>query len=274
MKFKLEILIQILVLYSVGMYIAELEWGKSENSLQGHRFFLWSERTVAAIFTIEYLCRLFFAKEKVKYVLSIYSIIDLIAILPFYLGFMVDLRSLRFIRTMRLLRVLKFTRYNSSLTHVFHCFYKIKKELQIIGALIVFFLIFGATAIVEAERAAQPDKFASVGDGLWWAVVTLTTVGYGDSFPVTTTGRCVAIILIMSGLGIFGTFVSLVGSAFVEAVKLEREHNGLEVTLSPTAVSALKGHAQWLGRGTDRTSLINLADAILLDHIEGEIHAS
>jgi voltage-gated potassium channel len=112
---KLELLSQAAILYSLATYIIEIQFVGSEHSRQGPSFFLWSERTVAVLFTLEYGLRWLSARDRRRYPLTALAIVDLLAILPFYIGFLVDLRVLRLIRTLRLLRLLKLYRYNAAL---------------------------------------------------------------------------------------------------------------------------------------------------------------
>lgn len=211
----LESLIQLVIFYSLAMYFVELEFTHAENSVEGLQFFLWSERIVAAIFTVEYFVRWMLSSHKLRYPFQPMAIADLIAILPFYIGFMVDMRSLRLVRTLRVLRVFKLYRYNEALKSFVISFNKIKSELQIIGVAIFFLIFLSSTLEYEFERNAQPEMFARYSDAVWWSFITLTTVGYGDKYPITMGGRIVATITLTVGLGIFGTFLSLIGSAFI-----------------------------------------------------------
>jgi len=182
----LEKFLQILIFYSLINYFLELEFAGTENSREGYLFFLWSERVVAAIFTIEYFVRWFFAKDRWKYVSSPMDLVDLISVAPFYIGFFVPAQSLRLVRTLRILRLFKIYRYNDALKSFVASFSMIKKELQIIGVAILVLVFMSATAEYEFERVAQPEMFAKYSDSLWWSLITLTTVGYGDMYPVTT----------------------------------------------------------------------------------------
>ncbi len=203
------------IYYSLGMYFVEIEWGKTQHSRAGWPFFLFSERVVAVYFTIEYFVRWFSAKDKLRYPRTVLGIIDLTAIVPFYIGFFVPASSLRLIRTLRVLRVLKFYRYNHAMQNFVNSFARVTSELKIIGTLVLLFIILSSTVIFECEREAQPDTFDNYSDAVWWCVVTLTTVGYGDAYPVTNMGRVVATVTVVFGLGIFGTFISLIGSSFL-----------------------------------------------------------
>lgn len=257
----LEIFIQVVIFYSLAMYFVELECFGSENSREGFLFFLWSERIVAGIFTIEYFIRWRFAKDRWKYPITPMAIIDLVAVLPFYIGFMVDLRVLRMIRTLRILRLFKFYRYNEALRSFVVSFTKIKKELQVIGLAILFLVFFSATIEYEFERVAQPEMFSKYSDALWWSVITLTTVGYGDMFPITMGGRLTALATLVVGLGIFGTFLSLIGSAFMSTFA-EKE----AINISLTAQETLKNIQKARGLPTDDDSLQDLAGDILTEY--------
>ena len=234
-----EVVCQLAIFYSLIMYFAEIEWGKSENSREGWQFFLWSERIVAVFFTIEYIIRWFYAKDKWKYPFQPMAIVDLIAILPFYIGFMVDLRSLRLVRTLRILRLLKFYRYNKAMRSFAKSFSKVADELKMVGTIVFFFVILSSTVIYECERHAQPEAFDQYSDAVWWSIVTLTTVGYGDAYPITDLGRLVATVTVIFGLGIFGTFISLIGSSFMMAMQEEGT-----TTVPRAAYDKLKAHLQ------------------------------
>lgn len=229
-----EVFIQVVVFYSLFMYFIELEFTNTEHS-KNSPFFLWSERVVAGIFTIEYLVRWACAKDKLRYPFRLMAIIDLLAVLPFYIGFMVDMRVLRLIRTLRVLRLFKFYRYNEALQSFVISFNKIRHELYIIGVAIFFLVILSSTLEFEFERKAQPEMFARYSDAVWWSVITLTTVGYGDKYPVTLGGRFTAIGTLVLGLGIFGTFLSLIGSAFMETI--QNKHKNSEPTTQQTCLS-------------------------------------
>lgn len=216
----LEMFIQGVIFYSIGMYFIELQFGDSEHSREGFAFFLWSERVVASIFTVEYITRWITFKGKWwKYPFQPMAIVDLIAVLPFYIGFMVDLRSLRLIRTLRVLRLLKIYRYNLALQSFIKSYHSVKGELFILMVVIGILVFFSATVMYECERHAQPEVFAKYTDSIWWSVVTLTTVGYGDKYPITEVGRWTAMITLVFGLGVFGTFLSLIGSAFINTMQ-------------------------------------------------------
>lgn len=205
--------LQGLILYSIVTYFVELEIVKSEHSLAGHPFFIWSERVVAAIFTIEYGIRWRLSKSW-KYPLTLPAIIDLLAILPFYIGFLIDLRALRMIRTLRVLRLLKFYRYHEALQRIIKSFKRATPNLVAVGFIVSVFVLFSATFMYESEYGQESQRFDSIFDAIWWSVVTMTTVGYGDLYPETTAGRLVGIITIVFGVSIFSMLFSVLQEAF------------------------------------------------------------
>jgi voltage-gated potassium channel len=225
-----EFFIQLAIAYSLVTYFVELEFARTEHSRQGPTFFLWSERAVAAIFTIEYLVRWWAARDRRFYPFRPLALIDLMAVLPFYVGFMVDMRSLRLIRTLRMLRLLKVYRYSAAVRTVLVSYARVKDEILLLGTLILLLMLLSGTIVFEAEREVQPDKFSRYSDGLWWSMITLTTVGYGDVYPVTLTGRIAATVTLFAGLGIFGSFVSLLGGSFMLTVQENKDLQGMRLS--------------------------------------------
>jgi voltage-gated potassium channel len=214
----LELFIQVVILYSIATHFIEIEYIGTEHSTG---FWLWSERVVAAIFTVEYAVR-WIASRRWCYPLRPMAAVDLLAILPFYVGFLVDLRSLRLIRTLRVLRLFKLTRQSRALATLCHAFHRIRHDLAVIGFALFIVCWCSAVAILELERHAQPERFGKMSDAVWYVLVTVTTVGYGDLYPVTGGGKLVAGCTMIAGLVLFGTFISLVGGAFVEELRHSR----------------------------------------------------
>ncbi len=178
------------------------------------------DTVILVTFTVEYLLRVSLAKNKLGFIFSFFGLIDLIAIVPFLLFTGVDMRSAR---ACRLLRLFKLVRYSSALRR-YHLALKLAKdELVIFISSTLLVLYLAATGIYYFEHQAQPDTFSSVFHSLWWAVVTVTTVGYGDSVPVTTGGRVFTFVVLMVGLGVVAMPAGLVASALGEARRLERE---------------------------------------------------
>lgn len=170
------------------------------------------------VFTLEYVLRIYVADKKLKFIFSFFGIIDMLAILPFYLSFGIDLRSLRALRFVRLFRLFKLVRYNKALKH-FAKAVKIAKEEILLFLFITSILIYlSAVGIYYFEHDAQPEQFSSIFDSLWWAIIRLTTVGYGDIYPITIGGRIFTFFILMIGLGIVAIPTGILSSALTRAV--------------------------------------------------------
>jgi voltage-gated potassium channel Kch len=209
---------------------------ESVDSIQ-HLFaaqFAWIDVIAFTIFTVEYLARVYTAPENPDFrdrylprwahVRSGQAIIDLLTILPFllerFLPFDLDLR---FLRVFRLLRMLKLTRYTSATTTLLKV---IGREWQIIlASVFVMLLLVVLTASLGYlfEHDAQPDKFENIPQSIYWAVVTLASVGYGDISPVTPMGRALTVVLALVGIGIFAIPAGLLASAFTDQLRIDRE---------------------------------------------------
>lgn len=184
-------------------------------------FLRTAEVVTVSIFTVEYLLRVYVATPRSGYIFSFFGVIDLLAIAPFYLGLGVDLRSARAFRLLRLFRMFKLARYSAAVRR-FHLALGIAKEEIILflgAAVIVLFL--AAVGIYHFEREAQPEAFASVFHCLWWSLCTLTTVGYGDVFPITAGGKLFTFVVLLIGLGVISVPAGLVASALAKAREME-----------------------------------------------------
>ncbi|QDT04262.1 Cyclic nucleotide-gated potassium channel [Rubripirellula lacrimiformis] len=175
------------------------------------------ELICVAIFTVEYILRFAVADDRVQFVTSFFGVIDLLAVLPFYLSLGIDLRSVRAFRLLRLFRILKLARYNKAVQRFHRAMVIAREELILFGAVALILLYLSSVGIYYFERDAQPEAFQSVFHSMWWAVATLTTVGYGDIYPVTVGGRCFTFFVLLVGLGIVSVPAGLVASALSKA---------------------------------------------------------
>ena len=177
------------------------------------------EIITVVIFSFEYLLRFLLAKKKLKFIFSFYGLVDLLAILPFYLSTGYDLRSIRIFRLLRLVRILKLFKYNQAIKRFHRALVIAKEELILFGFVAAIMLYLSAVGIYYCESDAQPEQFSSVFHSLWWSVTTLTTVGYGDMYPITVGGKIFTFFILTIGLGIVAVPTGLLASALSEARK-------------------------------------------------------
>ena len=194
------------------------------NLSAGLRHFLWGfEVFTVAVFTLEYLLRIIVADNKLGYIFSFFGLIDLLAILPFYVARGMDLRAVRVVRLLRIFRMLKLVRYTDALQRWHVALRKAKEELVLFFALAGVLIFLAATGIYYFENEAQPEAFASVFHALWWATVTFTTVGYGDVYPITVGGRVFTFVMLILGLGVVAIPPAILASALTQTREEEAE---------------------------------------------------
>jgi voltage-gated potassium channel len=190
----------------------------------------WFEVFSVAVFTIEYLARVWACVAhsgysrpvagRLRFMLRPIAIIDLLAILPFYLTFFTaDLRFIRALRLFRIFRVAKLGRYSTSVRLFGSVFRNKKEELVVTMVLMLLLIMMSASFMYFAENEAQPDKFSDIPSTVWWAVMTLTTVGYGDIFPITPLGKVLTMVIAILGIGMFALPVGIFGAGFVEEIQ-------------------------------------------------------
>ncbi len=200
-------------------------------------FFEMFELFSVIIFTIEYVLRFWTAdyhfengnglSKKLKFSLSTYGIIDLVSILPFYLPlfFPFDLRILRILRLFRLLRIFKLGRLSKSLQTITSVLKDSKSELSLTLFVAFILLILSSTLMFYVESEAQPEKFENIGQALWWSVETLTTVGYGDIYPITPTGKILSSAIAIIGIGVLALPTGIISSAFINRIAKEKTND-------------------------------------------------
>ena len=156
--------------------------------------------------------------------LSPMAMVDFLAILPFYLGIFidassVDARFIRGIRLFRLFRLFKIGRYSQSISQLVGVFARKKEELAITFFAVVMLLILASSVIYLVEHKAQPEQFSSIPAAMWWGVATLTTVGYGDIYPITGLGKFCGAVIALLGVGIVALPAGIIASGFNEAIQ-------------------------------------------------------
>ena len=179
---------------------------------------------ITVFFTIEYVVRIAFSQRKSKYIFSFFGILDLVAILPFYFSLGIDLRSVRAFRLLRIFRILKLVKYDvARMARLVKAFLYIRKEISIFLFTTFILLYLSAALVYFFEHPAQPEKFQSIFHSLWWAVCTLTTVGYGDVYPITALGRILTFVILMLGMSIVAVPAGLIATALSKVIKDEEQ---------------------------------------------------
>ena len=195
--------------------------------------FFWFEIFSICVFTVEYLLRVWSCVDnssgrfsrpvlgRVRFSLTPMALIDLLAIMPFYLGMFFSL-DLRFLRAMRLLRLFKLTRYSSAMSLLLKV---LRDEAQSFAAaffILITIMILASSGIYLFEHKAQPEAFSNIPEAVWWSVATLTTVGYGDVIPLTVVGKIFVIVIMIIGIGMVALPAGILASAFSEQMRLRR----------------------------------------------------
>jgi voltage-gated potassium channel len=197
------------------------------------RAFRAFEVASVAIFSIEYLFRLWSCVEdprfarpvagRLRFVFTPMALVDLCSILPFYLPLVrVDARFVRALRLLRLFRIAKLGRYSTALQTLGRVARAKKEELVAALSLLVLLLVISSTLVYHAEHSAQPDKFSSIPAAMWWGIVTLATVGYGDVCPVTAIGKILGGVIAVLGIGLFALPTGILGAGFMDDLQRRR----------------------------------------------------
>lgn len=208
--------IQFLIIVSIVGFTLETMPDLSDSFY----FFLYCiEVFTIGVFTIEYILRIAISANRTKFVFSFYGVIDLLSILPFYLFLFtgVDTRVLKMLRMLRLLRIFKLFRYNKSINRFKRALAIARDDLILFGAVALITIYISGAGIYYFENEVQPEHFSSIPDGIWWGIVTLTTVGYGDAYPVTALGRIFTFLILIVGLAIVSVPTGLIASALTAA---------------------------------------------------------
>lgn len=192
------------------------------------------------VFSVEYILRVWTAdlaypdlkpaKARMKYMFSFMALIDLIAILPFYIPFIIkiDLRALRALRTVRLLRMFKMNRYTKALSSIADVFKRKASQLQSSVFVVFLLMLISSILMYQVEHSAQPGVFKNAFSGIWWAVATFTTVGYGDIYPVTAAGKILSAIIALLGIALVAVPTGIITAGFMEQID-DKNDNEKEV---------------------------------------------
>lgn len=236
-----DIFLIILILLNVCLVIADT-FALPERIKQISGYI---EVTSVIIFTIEYFLRIWTADllypnkkkfvSRIKYIFSFLALIDLLAILPFYLPFLIpiDLRVLRMLRIIRLFRVFKINRYTNALSSIVKVFINKKNELLSSIFVVLLLMIVASVLMYSVENNAQPEVFRNAFDALWWALATLTTVGYGDIYPVTVLGKILSAIIAILGIGLVAVPTGIISAGFMENISASKGNNSEELHYCP-----------------------------------------
>ena len=227
-----DISVMLLIIINVAAVIIESLNGKSSMTVA---VLDKIEIVSVIIFTLEYAARIATAdlkfpcgsrfKSVVKYGISFMAVVDLLAIIPFYLPMLiaVDLRFLRMLRLTRLLRVLKINRYTKSLKMISRVLKRKREDLIVTIFVMTILLLLSSSVMYYLECDAQPDVFPNIIAAFWWAIATLTTVGYGDVYPVTIWGKVISAIIAVLGIGIVALPTGIISSGFIEEVEAQKK---------------------------------------------------
>lgn len=189
-------------------------------------FFTNFELFSVAVFSAEYILRLWTCnlnerfrqpiKGRIRFALTPLAVIDLLAILPFYLAaiLLVDLRFIRILRLFRILRVLKVARYSESIRNIARVIIGKKEELFMSVFILLIVLIMSSSLMYFVENSAQPEAFSSIPASMWWGIITLTTIGYGDIYPITPLGKFLGGIIAIIGIGMIALPAAVIVSGY------------------------------------------------------------
>ncbi len=209
------------------------------------RLFFWFEVISVVVFSVEYIGRLWAAREnpryrgavigRLRFAATPMAVIDLLAVLPFYLPFLgIDLRFMRALRLLRIFRLAKLGRYVGVLGLFRAVLTNKREELVMTTFVLALLLVITSSLMYYVEGSVQPEAFSSIPATMWWAAATLTTVGYGDIYPMTALGRVLGGFVAVLGIGLFALPTAILGSGFVEELERRRRERGGEESSEAT----------------------------------------
>ena len=213
-----------LILFSIVLVIVDTH----NVSPEVRRLLHWLEIATYLAFSVEYVVRIRLAMTNRgwrSYVFSFWGMVDILAIIPFYLPLMVSIDS-RFLRVLRLLRVVnivKAGRHSRAINTLLKVIRSVSTEVSVTLFASVVTVVFAGMLMYYAEHDAQPEVFSNMTQSIWWAVATLTTIGYGDIYPITALGKLIASLLAFVGIGLVAIPAGLISAAYIEELKTRKE---------------------------------------------------
>ena len=230
----------LIVLNVVAVVLETVDWLYTSYAPIFNAFDLFS----VAVFTVEYILRVWSCtidprfndpvRGRLRFLVTPLALVDLMAVLPFYLPLLFpDMRFMRAMRLFRLFRVLKLARYSESLQTFIDVLRLKKEELLVMFFAIMILLIISSSLVYDAEHEAQPEAFASIPAAMWWGIVTLATVGYGDVYPVTPWGRLIGSVVVILGIGLFALPTGVLASGFAEVLARRKEKEKMQKMRCP-----------------------------------------
>ncbi len=231
-KKSFSILQKILILLIIASSIIVIIETENDIYLENQDFFDYSKYFFGVIFTIEYLLRVItcgYIKKyrgisgRISYIFSFWTLIDLLAILPLFISGVNETFLLRLFRLIRLFSIIRFGRYSTALKNVLDAISDRKQELIFAIAISTTVLIISSTFMYLLEAEHQPEAFGSIIRSIWWAAAALTTVGYGDVYPITALGKIFAVISAFSSIGIVALPAGILAGSFTEKFKNKKK---------------------------------------------------
>lgn len=220
--------IQITILTSIICFCIETVPDITERTKQ---ILHYMEIVAVAIFTAEYLLRLWVADKWWRFSFSFFGLVDFFAVAPFYLSMGIDLRGLRAIRFLRVFQLFKLMRYSKAMRLYLAAFKELREELAVFVAAAIIVVFLASVGIYYFEHDHQPESFGSIFHCMWWAVVTMTTVGYGDVYPVTIGGKMFTGLVLLVGLGVVAVPTGLFASALTKARQMRSDEATVDRSL-------------------------------------------
>ncbi len=230
---RASIFFDVFIVSMIFLSIAGLVLGSVQSFLEDHfMVILGIELITGVVFTIEYVLRIWactadpeYARAitgRIRYALGLFQIIDLVALLPYYLSLFFPF-NVEFLRVLRLLRLIKLGKYSKSFSLMVKVVDRDKQSLLSALSVLIIILVIASSLMFYAEHDAQPEVYSSIPAAMWWGLITLATVGYGDMVPVTPLGKILGGVMALIGIGVFALPAGIIASGFTAVLKEEEE---------------------------------------------------